>query len=164
MLRLALAFALMAPLTLLAADLYPCRDRTGHLFVTDNPANLPAGCVLLENPPSSKGSLSVVESPAPAGPSPAERGAMSALSREEQQRQQAYAGFSQEAKRLVDRYEEILPQRYQAMPAAEGRDLIRQIKEIKEEKRALAEQVGASRLGQSEQREILDILARIPSD
>jgi len=144
---------------LMAADLVPCRDQAGRLFVTDKPDLLPPGCALLgAHPP--RGSFSVAPSP-DALASPAARGAMAALSRSEQYRRNRAAVWKQRAEALSKQYRESVNEVYRSGRSRERQVKRRQLAIIQEKKRALMVEVRQSnRLNL--RREIGELLSEIP--
>ena len=140
-----------------SAETYRCRTTDGRLVVTDNPANLPAGCVQTGQPAGS-GSFNVV----PAAPTNqpdtrAEQGAPSA-----EPKATGQSPLLEQARLLVQDYEDAVARRYRPGRVVDQQAAMRDISELRRQKEDILRSVDSSGLNRDERHTIRRTLDRIP--
>jgi hypothetical protein len=140
-----------------SAEIFRCRTADGRLVMTDNPTSLPAGCVQVDKP-AGTGSFNVVPAaPASQSETPAEPG-----SSVEEPKSGDQTTLLEQARLLVQDYEEAVARRYRVGRVAEQNAAMRDIGELKRQKEDMLRRVDSAGLNQEERHVIRRTLDRIP--
>jgi hypothetical protein len=146
-------------LTSASAEIYRCRTAEGRLIMTDNQANLPAGCIPIE-PSQGAGSFNIM--PSTAGDSMQSPAGQSGEA-VNPDRPEPAIDWQGQAEELVRSYNDALTRRYHATRVTEKREALRQVDEFRRKRLDMLDRLDTSGLSRAERQAVRHTLDGIRS-
>lgn len=144
--------------TVAQADIFRCRDTSGRLVFTDDPARFPPGCKEETAPPP--GAVNVVPMPAPAGASKEAEALIRTREERRQAEQQQLAAWRKEAQTIADNFRQAQRQRHYPRIHTQARikAALEGMAEAAQKKKALLQSMAAAGASQDQVQEVTRLL------